>query len=57
MSGDNLELVALVLLLVGAVAVSAAAFLVSQVLGLVVAGCIALVAGVAGLVWAHRAVS
>lgn len=54
MSGDTIERIGIVAVLLGMASVSVAAFLVSIVLGLVVAGAFALALGVTLVGWAHR---
>lgn len=54
MSGDTIERIGIVAVLLGMASVSVAAFLVSIVLGLVVAGALALALGVTLVGWAHR---
>ncbi len=55
MSGDAVERIGIVAVLLGVASVSVAAFLVGVVLGLVVAGALALALGVTLVGWAHRA--
>lgn len=54
MSGDTIERIGIVAVILGMASVSVAAFLVSIVLGLVVAGAFALALGVTLVGWAHR---
>ncbi|HRC65574.1 MAG: hypothetical protein IPI13_17410 [Actinomycetales bacterium] len=55
MSGDAVERIGIVAVLLGVASVSVAAFLVGVVLGLVVAGALALALGVTLVGWAHSA--
>ena len=55
MSGDAVERIGILAVLLGVASVSVAAFLVGVVLGLVVAGALALALGVTLGGWAHRA--
>jgi hypothetical protein len=55
MSGDTVERIGITAVLLGMASVSIAAFLVSIVLGLVVAGALALALGVTLVGWAHKA--
>jgi hypothetical protein len=54
MSGDTIERIGIVAVILGMASVSVAAFLVGVVLGLVVAGALALALGVTLVGWAHR---
>ncbi len=54
MSGDTTELIGIIAVLAGAIAISCSAFLVSLVLGLGIAGLFGLGFGVALVVIAHR---
>ena len=54
MSGDTTELIGIIAVLAGAIAMSCSAFLVSLVLGLGIAGLFGLGFGVALVVIAHR---
>lgn len=55
MSGDTVERIGIMAVLLGVASVSIAAFLMSIVLGLVVAGALAMALGVTLVGWAHKA--
>ncbi len=55
MSGDAVERIGIMAVLLGVASVSIAAFLMSIVLGLAVAGALALALGVTLVGWAHKA--